>query len=318
MNKPHLLAPLALALALTFGFGATAEASPIGHRFCEKPLAPAELAEKLERSLQSDPTGNRPLDGCRAKPLDFLEAWENEETGVTEVSELPALVRRLVEVETTPGLIIPSACIRQDGNGVITKCEPRLRHPSEKVYGINGVALLMGDCVNPINLKIEPVVVTLSPCVRIEFPTQVGSDVKIAYIDRVALPSRCLLLEGPGAGETMRGLPQECPNTYERMIGDRKVTVSCSWREVEQAVSRLLGFRAQVQNLSGSFRARGAGTNVLTLPREALNGEVAICYVLPDGRVVTLGVRREDYVGGVATLPPAMVYGPNPALYRGN
>jgi len=317
MNK--LLTLLALALALTLGCGAVAEASPIGHRFCEQPLtSPEALAAKLDQSLAIDPTGNRALEGCRATPLDFLQAWENEETGVTQVSELPALVRRFVEVETQPGLVIPSACIRQDGNGVITKCEQRQRHANEKVYGINGAALLMGDCVNPINLLLEAVVVTLSPCVRVDFPTQPGSDVRIAYIDRVALPSRCLLLEGPGAGEPMRGLPQECPNEYEKMIGDRKVTVSCSWREDERAVSRLLGFRAEVQNLSGSFRARGAGINSLTLPREALNGEVVICYVLPDGTVVTLGLRREDYVNGVATIPTNMVYGNSPAVYRGN
>ena len=317
MNK--LLMLVALALALTFGFGGQASATPLGHRFCEQPLtSPEELATKLDRSLAIDPTGNRALEGCRANPLDFLDAWKYEQTGVTQVSELPAFVRRFVEVETEPGLVIPSACVRVDGNGVVVKCEHRQRHPGEKVYGIDGVAFLLEDCVNPINLQLEDVVVTGHSCVEVVFYTKAASNVRIAHMDDVPAPSTCLLLEGPGYGEPLRGLPQDCPDRYMRVIEGREVDITCSWRDDERANSRLLNRRVQVQNISGSFVAKGEGWNTLTLPYQAMNGAVVICYELPDGTVVALGVRRHDYVNGVATIPADMVYGPNPAVYRGN
>lgn len=317
MNK--LLMLVALALALTFGFGGQASATPLGHAFCQEGLgSPEELASKMDRSLAIDPTGNRALEGCRANPLDFLDAWKYEQTGVTQVSELPAFVRRFVEVETEPGLVIPSACIRSDGNGVVIKCENRQRHPGEKVYGIGGVAFLLEDCVNPINLQLEDVIVTGPACVEVVFPTEAGSNVRIAHMDRVPLPATCLLLEGPGYGETLRGLPQDCPDHNMRVIEGREVQIRCSWQDDERENSRLLGYPAQVQNVSGSFVAKGEGWNTLTLPYQAMNGSVVICYKLPDGTVVTLGVRREDYVNGVATIPASMVYGPNPAVYRGN
>jgi len=234
MNK--LLMLVALALALTFGFGEQASATPLGHRFCEQPLtSPEELATKLDRSLAIDPTGNRALEGCRANPLDFLEAWKYEQTGVTQVSELPGFVRRFEEVEIEPGLVIPSACVRVDGNGVVIKCEHRQRHPGEEVYGIDGVAFLLEDCVNPINLQLEDVVVTGPACVEYRFWTDAGQTiVRIAHMDDVPLPSTCLLLEGPGYGEPLRGLPQDCPDRYMRVIEGREVQITCSWRDDER------------------------------------------------------------------------------------
>ena len=162
--------------------------------------------------------------------------------------------------------------------------------------------------MNPVNLAIQEFVVAGNPCPKIVFPGRNGRAIRIAYIDQKELPSTCLLLERSGVKEGMRGIPQECPDSYDKVIRGRKVHIACTWEPVEVAASELLGFQAEVQNVAGSFYARGDGSNTLYLPPEALNGETAICYELPDGTFVTYGVRGKHFVNGVATITDAQVF----------
>jgi len=306
--KKHILCSALAALALSFIFGGgVAEASPQGQKFCERSHTPSQLEAKVVRSLQSDPTGNKNLEGCNANPLDFVEAWKND-TDIRKVSELPAFVRGFVVIDLPPGQKVWSACVRNDFNGVIIRCVERTLAPGEHAYGRDGVALLLEGCVNPVNLAVEEIVVAANPCVKVVFPGRKGGAIRIAYIDQKALPSTCLLLERSGVKESLRGIPQECPDSYDKVINGRKVRIACTWEPVELAASEHLGFQAEVQNVAGSFYAKGDGSNTLTLPREALNGETAICYELADGTFVTYGVRGKHFVNGVATITDGHVF----------
>ncbi|HEX2792755.1 MAG TPA: hypothetical protein VHO23_03515 [Candidatus Paceibacterota bacterium] len=295
-----------LVLALSFLFGGAALADP-GHKFCEKPLTPQEAADRMDRSLELDPSGNRPMAGCRANPLDFQKAWENEFQVPKELRQFSNWIRSFTEMTVEPGQQLYSACIRHDGNGVITRCVTRTLHDGEKAWGIGNEIYLLGDCVNPVNMTIEAAEVTLSPCVTLNFvgsklpPELGGGAIRIAHVGPKPLPTKCLELAMAG-GETMRGLPQECPDAYTKVIGGRNMKVVCSWVEVEAAVSKKLGVHSEVQNVSGSFYPRATGMNSLTLPRQVMDAFMAVCYELPDGSFVTVGVDRNDWVNGVATI----------------
>lgn len=314
------ISALALAVALSplsgwvYGDG-EAKAAIQGHKFCETPLAPAELKVRLERSLAADPSGNRKLEGCRANPLDFLEAWKNEQDAPKRIADLSGFVARFTVMNVEPGQMYWAACIRQDGNGVIVRCVQRTLEPGEKVYGINGVAYLYGNCVNPINLAVAEVVVGMD-CLPIKFPGKPfskevgGGAIRLAYVGPKALPSKCLTLTRAGVAEPMRGIPNECPpDTYSRKtIDGRTIRVVCDWTDVEIEASRILGVKAEVQNVSGSFYPVAEGENILVIHPEALNGITAFCYEMPDGTFVTYGIERKHFVDGVAVLKPETVF----------
>lgn len=305
--RKSILFGLILALSVLFGGGA-ALASP-GHKFCEQPFTPAQLADRVDRSMELDSTGNRPMAGCRANPLDLMKAWQNEHKVPTDIAQLSAWLRRFTEIKVEPGQKLYSACIREDGNGVITRCVERTLHQGEKAWGIGDEIYLLGDCVNPVNLAVEAIVAVgmPDPCVTLEFvgsklPMNLGGGaIRLAHVGPKPLPSTCLEFR-PAGGEASRGLPRECPDTFQKVINGRNVKISCSWAEVEGAVSQKLGVQSEVQNVSGSFYPRATGMNYLTLPREVMAAFMAVCYELPDGTFVTVGVKRNDWVNGVATI----------------
>lgn len=312
---------LALALALSplqgwaLGDG-EARAAIQGHKFCETPLAPAELKARMIRALVADSTGNRKLEGCRANPLDFLKAWEEEEGAPKRVADLPDFIGRFHKIVVPVNQEIWAACIREDGNGVKKRCVKRTRESTEETYGIGTHVYLLEGCVNPVNTTVEPVTVAASPCITIFFPGKPfpkevgGAAIRLGYVGPKDLSAECLLLTRAGVAEPMVGIPNECPpDTYTRkVIGGREVRVVCDWSEVEAEVSRILGVKAEVQNVSGSFYPVLEGQNKLVIHREALNGYTAFCYELPDGTFVTYGVTREHFVDGVATIKSSDVF----------
>lgn len=304
---------------LTFGGAHEAKASPIGHRFCEEKMPPPpELKARVERSLARDSTGNSPIEGCRGKPIDLLQGWKVDAPAMT-VADLPEFIGRFVEVKVDPALTIWSACLREDFNGVILHCQPRMVNPGEKVYGIDGHAYILEFCTNPINADVlEEVVVQANDCLTILFPTRndqpgtQGRPVRIAQMGVRPVQDRCLMLEVAGAAEAFRGVPQLCPDSYIRLIEGRKVKISCDWTDVEtKARTVLQNGKVRIQNVSGSFYSLATGMNRLTIHRSAFrDGMVWICWELPNGKFRTLGVLEEHFVNGVATIPYEMIYGP--------
>ena len=303
----RFLASLCMVLTVFSGFTmfttASASAEARYKKFCEYKLSPPVLKPRIIASLNKDPSGNARVEGCWARAIDFFQAWEEEETGMQSVRDLPAFLDSLVEMTPEVGLKYSSSCIRTDGNGHIKRCVERQFHAGEKAYGKNGEIFLMGDCVNPVHATVSAVVVTGDPCIRVEFPTQQGQDVRLTGVDQQAWGDRCLrLVRAGGNPDGERGLPTECPDSYVKVVDGRDRRVSCSWDDVESVASELLGFQAETNDVSGSFKARAAGTNVLYLPAKAKDGLLAICWEMPDGSFRTLGVRRAHYQGNVATI----------------
>ena len=312
MNK--ILGALIAAILVLSPFGATVAmaAEPAGMSFCPggMPGGKNELLRKMNQSLAADPRGYRVLEGCHAAPIHFLLAWQKGDPGarLTSVDQLPAYVDKLVVMATPKDVEYQSSCLQVRGGAltVIMGCVTRTIRKGEVVYGNpdTGIRTLMGSCANPGVAESLELVVTAAPCLRIDFPTQgKGQAVRFAYIGANPLPGRCHSYQLAGVRERLYSTPEECPDVYKKMIGNREVTVVCSWDQVEAAVSEELGFFAEVQNVSGSFYARAAGTNSWYLPPEALNGGAVICWEMPDGSFRTVGVSYEHYnASGVATI----------------
>ncbi len=319
MKKHQLLASAALALSLTFGFGTVAQANPIGHKFCEVLMPPPPVFKaRVVKAIERDKSGNSPIEGCKGTPRDLLEAWKEDAPPMT-LADLPEFIGRFTEVEVDPSVTIWSACLRDDFNGVILHCQPNAVKDGEKIYGIGGTAYIREFCSNPINADtVEKVIVEANDCLTILFPTRndepgtQGLPVRIAQMGVSPVQPKCLALEVLGDPEVFRGVPQKCPQSYDRMIEGRRVKISCDWSDVEStARTTLHNGKVRVQNVSGSIYSLATGMNKLTIHRSAFkDGMVWICWELPNGKFRTLGVLEEHFVDGVATIPYEMIYGP--------
>lgn len=318
----HLLLTAFAVLVLSIFGGATAvhAADPAGHQFCRSGVpSNVWLAQKIEQSLAAHPDGSGHVDGCYATVYEFYIAFKNgdpKSTKLGSLADLPGFLRSTVRAEAKADYQYNSSCIYEEADGtheVKMGCATRDLHPGEIIYQdpeTNELVLLSG-CANPGVTEVPPVIVEANPCVEVHFPTQVAQGqqaVRFAYIGRHTLPGRCIALQRAD-GSKVTDMPEECPDAYKAIRDGRLVQIVCTWQDVEEAASGLLGYPASVQNVSGSFYIRATGDNVLYLPKEALDGETAICWELPNGQFVTYGVRRENFVNGVATIPPERVYG---------
>lgn len=287
--------------------------------FCENGLrSPQELAGKIDRSIAADPTGNRRLQDCLATPNDFLQGFRLADpkaaaTQLAALRDLSVYVRSLV-VMTPADTDFRTSCLQITAAGkhqVKMDCVERPIRNGEVIYGNpkTKVLVLMSSCANP---GAVPAIVVDAKCIEVHSPSMdMKANVRFAYIAPNSLSSKChaLLL----AGETQkRAYTSECPDRYPVIRDGLQVWVNCVWDAVEDAVSKKLGVPSKVQNASGSYKPRALGTNVWYLPLDARTGEAVICWDLPDGRVATIGVRREHYVTTddgrmVATITPAHV-----------
>lgn len=322
MNKLMLVSSAALALSLLGGLAEKAYAvEPAGHSFCKNgmPGGNQELAKKMERSLAADPSGNTKLEGCEATPMEFLAAWqetdkkERERGGLNTVSQLPAFIRKFVPTTLKQNVEYSSACLYDTAGGgrtVEIGCVVRTARKGEVVY-VNpdtGVAALMSSCVNPGGAEIEVVVVTAQKCPRVDFPSMgQGRAIRFAYIGPKRLPGRCHEYRLAGVSEPLYETPEECKNSYEKVVDGRKFKVTCSWDRIEQNSTLIMGKSVEVQNVSGSFVTRADGTNSWYLPPEALEGLATICWEMPDGSFRTVSVADVHYVNGVATISAEFV-----------
>lgn len=313
----------ASALALSFGTPHAAMAQdfvgPYGSKFCDVEIkSNTDLENRFARSLAEKADGTKPMEGCKARPIDFLMFWQQEDpaANLKTVADLSSYAHDMKATEAKADYQYQSACLWQVRGGSYSmkaECTQREARKGEVIYASRtGKLVLMSNCANPGVIEIPPIVVTKHRCIRVEFPGYVGRITRVVYIDRVALPGYCTKLQEAGVAEAYTELPQECPMSYTKEIADsegrkRLFRVSCNWTDVERAASGKLGFTASVQNISASFRGRADGTDVLWLPEEALNGEVVVCY---DDDRQSYGVRRDDYVDGVAVIPVSIVTPP--------
>lgn len=319
------LAAICLALPPLGAADVAWAVEPAGHSFCQggMPGGRDELVRRVERSLAIDPTGNRTVEGCHAAPIHWLIAFQSDEgdpkAHLTSVSELPAYLRKLVVMDVPRNIEAKTSCLRDRPNHVLAVemgCLQRTPRPGEVIYGNpdTGQPVLWGSCINPGFAPPLDVVVTGQRCLEVKFDSvQQGVPVRFGYIDSVPLSGRCHAYQLAGVAERLYETPEECPDVYERVVGDRHFTVVCSWESVEVNSSRILGRPVQVQNVSGSFVTRANGTNSWFLPPEAINGLATICWELPDGTFRTVSVGRANYVNGVATITADDVRG---AVYR--
>ena len=315
MKKHAYLAIFAFFLALSQVLGAgEAKAANGDHRFCDVAIQnPTDLENRLSESLSIDPTGNHAMKGCRATPVHFLAVWKTDfaQAHLATVQDLLPFVREFKPMVAKKEMEYNSACLRERPDrvyDVVTGCTTRPVRSGETVYAWHGKPAMMSSCANPGVIEVPPIVVSLA-CVEVDFWSDTKIPTRFAYIGPKAIPTQCVRLHIASEQESRTEMPNECPDAYTKVINGHLVQVVCDWREDEAAVTQLLGVRSQVQNVSGSFYGRVNGMNVMYLPKEALNGEFAVCWTLPDGRIVTKGVRRGSFVNGVAVIPEAQVVG---------
>lgn len=319
MKRLVLASASALALLFLGGVVEKAQAEePAGHSFCPNGIGTlAQFEAKMVRSLALDPAGNRKLEGCHAAPIHFLLAFQQGDpearAELETVGQLPAYIRKLVPMETSRTIEYQSSCLQERPNGVLAVvmgCVTRTLRHNETIYGNpdTGMRVLWDNCANPGFGESMDIVVEAPACIRFRAPAMgVGVAVRGAYIGPRALPGRCHAILLPGEVERRYDFPEECPDTYEKVIGDRRVTVVCSWDQIEQNSTRVMGRPMEVQNVSFSFVTNADGTIDWFLPPEALEGLPTLCWVMPDGTIRALSVGRNSFVNGVATVTEAHV-----------
>ena len=313
-----------LALLSLVGVAGVAQAAdPAGDRFCADGPSNTVLAQRIEEALKADPSGLRVRPkNCVAVPYSFLVAAQSvdpDEANLKTVADLPAYFRKLRAVKAETSVYYSTSVIHVRPNGsqdVMLGHETREARPGEVIYENpdTGVQVAMGSCSN-IGVERQDDVVVEAECVRIDFPSMSPGKrgnrrmaIRFAHLDTKAVESSgCLKWKYMGDAQTYFETTQECPGVYRRKVidagGERMATVVCNWNAVEAAASRDIGHPIKVQNVSGSFYARADGTNSWWLPVSALDGMAVICWEDETGTLrATVGVKREDFVNGVATV----------------
>jgi hypothetical protein len=323
MRRFIILALAFLVLSIAGGTQEAWAADPAGHAFCRNGIPNNEwLAANIEKSLKARPDGKGRVDGCYATVHSFYEAFKRGDvktTHLNSISDLPAYIRSWTTEKAKADYQYNSACIYDMAGGVQRVemgCRPRDLHPGEVIYKNpeTGALVLLSGCANPGVTEVPPIVVQANPCIEVHWPTELTPGrraVRFAYIgDKPLSANVCsIALSMAGVSGKLIDMPEECPDRYPANRGGRIVLVVCAWDAVEEVASQHLGYRAQVQNVSGSYWVRATGDNVLYLPEAALRGETVVCWELPDGTFVTYGVRKDNFVNGVARIPASVVYG---------
>lgn len=299
---------VALFLALSFGASGAQAVEPQGHSYCIGGIASKEqLLAKMDASLAADLTGNKKLQGCVATPNDFLTIWKKSDAkaNLASVADLHRYISEFTATQPEKDTMYQSACLRDRVGGtheVVADCTQRDPKPGEVIYASRtGMLVLMGGCANPGVGKVPPTVVE-AHCLEIDTPSMKGVDVRFAHTNDHLLSGYCMKMQLAGEQAPRHDLPEECSDAYTKEVAGRLVKVICSWDKVEEDASRILNRRVRVGNVSGSYKPRANGVTKLYLSADAIDGETWFCFELPDGRFVTKGVRREQFVRGVAVI----------------
>lgn len=212
---------LAAVLALpSVGVPTVALSAARFHAFCPGGVpSKEELARRMDASVRADPTGHTPLAGCRANPIQFLEAFRQGNdpgAGPQDIRDIGRYIREdLVPVTVEQGIQYYSSCIRGRSRGaddVIMRCQPQMIPANVQVFADRHTSrmVLKLDCANP---GLVPVAPAPDPCAYDRF--HVGSDTeKRAHV----------FTWGPGG-------------TSDRCWGYRRVGES-EWRDITPSCPR--------------------------------------------------------------------------------
>lgn len=317
-----LLVLAVFVLSIFGGAQAAWAADPAGHAFCRNGIPNNEwLASNVEKSIAVRSSGDGKVDGCYGTVNSFFEAFKKGDptsAKLNSIRDLPAYIRSWTTEKAKNGYLYNSACIYEMVGGVqqvVMDCRARNLHPGEIIYKNpeTGALVLLTGCANPGVTEVPPIVVQANPCLEVHWPTELTPGkraVRFAYLgDKPLQANTCNIALAPAGGAKVTDMPEECPDRYLVNRGGRLIPVVCSWDDVQVDVTRILGYPARVQNVSGSYWIRATGDNVLYLPQAALRGETCVCWELPDGTFKTLCVRKESFVDGIARIPESSVYG---------
>jgi len=256
---------LATAAVLAFAFTAgtaqaaqtntssTSEQHP-GHPLMKGLKGPEDAAQRIERSLKDDPSGNgllapgecTPANRSRcATPNSYLEAivkWHSD-SGITKAEQLPAFFRSLSRQKVKGGWYLSSRMIEVNGKMVLdlnSGFKRELRDDEFAWYDTQtGKVIALEDCANIALLEVEEVVVE-DECAEVIFPTQNtdGKDigVNIPVMGNEAFPkSTCWGIKWSGTTKYDRELPDQCPEYLCNM----QALVNATGRKLQKPISEV-------------------------------------------------------------------------------
>lgn len=286
-----LLGAALLSLWVVAAAGSASAAS--GYKFCDKGAPSVEvMAVRAEKSLAIDPKGYHPMEGCRAAPIHFMLAWQEErrELAPPEVSEVPGFFRKLTRMPapTDTTMEFYSACIKGTANGgydVVNGCVSRPLRPGEEIYGLNGVPMLQDNCANPGGTPNEPVIVTSTEpdCVTARAHSKEHTHaIRTFLLGSKPLPfasvKKCLAYKRPGDAEFTYVWPKDCKYGLWKEADGGDTT--CDLRDV------VAHFRTPLQMQGGVMPKEGElGYFEWQLPGEvALEGSDYMFGICPEER----------------------------------
>lgn len=256
---------VALVLSAALVIPGVAEAA-VGKPFLHGVSSPADLATRIEASLEKNPKGTSMLDPARCKrdgscasPIHYLQALQKVDPGahLTNVAQVPEFLRTLQVIDAPAGKYWIS-CLKPTGGSykVEIHCLERSFKVGEKAWvdKKSGVIVLASDCTNVVEKPVSPKQV----CVEIHFTTKTGDTaVRFALLGPANVADDCIGVKKKGATEFERWWRDECPDEH------------CGFRAPAQVVG-------QQVRLIGSYVPE-PGEHVLRLP--AFVAEKASLYV---------------------------------------
>jgi hypothetical protein len=274
--------------------------APRWHKFCDAGVTSIQvLADRVQAALAANPTGASRVEGCRATPLDFFRAHQENhaDSAPTSVADLPRYYREDVElVLLPPGTRYWSAC--KTNSGYIGQCHLRVAGAGgERVWRHKTThrVVMLGNCANPAGKPEVPE--PALDCVSKFVYLREGDEHHIGMVGNTPLiRSACLGIKRPGE------------DTFDSVLLDLCRRDNCDY----SGPSRALGLPVQA-GLTVSYVARQAGWYELRLDANQFNGDNAVidCIITPRG-VQSQGMvtsRSEFYLGksylAVVSPPPS-------------
>lgn len=269
---------------------------PSRHKFCDAGVQdPKVLADRIATSLKVKADGTHKIQGCRATPLVFLRAnQENDpekKLGLTSVAQLPDFYRNQVElVELPPGTKYWTSCTTDAAPGFLAECFSRtVGEQGEKVWRhkASGKIVLLGNCANPVGRPDPP-------------KPALDCDSMLVYLPKGYEPRIGMLGHTPVVKSACLGLKRPGEDTFDSVLLDRCPRDECDF----SGPSKDLGLPVQ-PGLKLSFVAETEGWYELRFDRTQLAGDNAlvVCVIKTDGEQ-SLGkvTTKNEVYNGVAYI----------------
>lgn len=197
------------------------QAAPVGKPFLRGAASPADLADRIERSLGRNPDGTNIIDpelcmknGSCASPLNYLEMFQESdpEAHLTKVDEIPGFLRTLQVVDGPPGEYWVACLKKVKGKRgayrPVLHCLSRRFKPGEKAWVDTKTKkiVLASDCTNPVEKEVPP-----KACKFISVPTRPGdSGLRFTIGGPDAVRNDCIAVKRAGETEFENWWPDEC------------------------------------------------------------------------------------------------------------